>query len=149
MFRDNLTRIKATLHEYQKTFLQSSWVPFRMRNVSDTVVEKIKTYIFTFSNLFTNVPKLVFIVINLIFWTFYVGEAQILPVFIRTVGLGCSVLNLCPQDVRFQYRRSTGILVSVPWFSLLTSGKWRYFRLRHDRILPHPFQDEIKNTLLT
>ena len=39
--------MKGTLHEGQCTFLITSRsVPFRMRNVSEKIVEKIKTHIF-------------------------------------------------------------------------------------------------------
>jgi len=45
-FHQNLTRITGTLHEGQYTFLiLSRSVLFRMRNVSDKVVEKTKTRI--------------------------------------------------------------------------------------------------------
>jgi hypothetical protein len=114
--------------------MTSRWIFLTMRNVSDESWRENQNTHFTFSNLFTNVSKFLFIVINLILWTFYVGEAPISPVFMSTIGLGCSVLNLCPEDARFQYRRSTGILISCS-VVFLTTGKWRYFRLHHHSIL--------------
>jgi hypothetical protein len=45
-FRSNLTRITGTLHEDVFTFMtMSRWLLLRMRNVSNKVVEKIKTHI--------------------------------------------------------------------------------------------------------
>ena len=45
-FRYNLTRITGTLHEDRYTFfIISRSVLLRMRNVSDTIFEKIKTHI--------------------------------------------------------------------------------------------------------
>jgi hypothetical protein len=45
-FHSNLTKITDTLHEYQHTFLITSHsILLRMRNVSDKIVEEIKTQI--------------------------------------------------------------------------------------------------------
>jgi len=50
-----MTRITGTLHEDQNTFLAISRpFLFRIRNISETVVEKIKTH-FTFNNLFQKI----------------------------------------------------------------------------------------------
>jgi len=55
-FHQIMTRITGTLHEDQNTlFIISRSFLLRIRNVSETVVEKIKTR-YTFNNLF---PKIV------------------------------------------------------------------------------------------
>jgi hypothetical protein len=113
------------------------------------IVQKTKIHIFTFSNLFTNNSKLPVTVINLILWTFYVGKAQISPVFISTIGLDCSLLNLWPEDAWFQHRRSTDILISCSVVFLTHIRQMTVLQITPRTHSSHPFQDETKITLLT
>jgi hypothetical protein len=56
-FHQNLTRIAVILHEDPRThMIISRWILLRMRNVSDKIVESIKTHF-----MFTSLPPLTFL----------------------------------------------------------------------------------------
>ena len=60
----------SVLHEDQYTLMISRWIFLRMRYVSEESCRENQNIHFTFSTLFTNVSKFLFIVTNLVSWTF-------------------------------------------------------------------------------